>query len=475
MEFETVIGLEIHAQVSSKTGLFCGCSLDSFGQQANINVCPVCMGFPGALPYPNEDALEKGARAALALNCTVNPFSKFDRKNYFYPDLPLGFQISQYDQPVSENGSVQIVHDGEKKTIRITRLHLENDAGKLTHTGNATLLDYNRSGTPLMEIVSEPDIRSSEEARIFAEMVQKILRYVGSSDCDMEKGMMRFDASVSIRPKGSDELNPRAEIKNLNSFRSLEAAIDYEVKRQIKLWEAGTPLSGEQTVGWDDDRGTTELMREKESAADYRYFPEPDLPPIEFSLGQIEQWKSELPELPLAKFERFQSEYKLNDFEANFYCENLTLAELFEAVASKTDDVKSANSFIGTILVKALKDAKISIEDSPVKADHLIELIQMINAGDISNNVAKSTVFEAMMKNGKMPSEIVDEEGLKQVSDSSAIEDFCKAAIEALPKAAEDVKNGEMKAIGALVGHVMKLSKGSANPKMVNEVLKKLL
>lgn len=475
MELEVIIGLEIHAQISTTTGLFCGCSLDSFGAKPNINVCPVCTGMPGAIPYPNKDAVRKAAIAALSLNCKVNGFSKFDRKNYFYPDLPLGFQISQFDQPISEHGYVEIDLEGERKKIRVTRLHLENDAGKLTHTGNSTLVDYNRSGAPLMEIVSEPDIRSAKEARLYAEMVQKILRYADASDCDMEKGKMRFDASVSLREKGTEKLNPRAEIKNLNSFRSLEAAIQYEIKRQTKMWEAGEPLAGEQTVGWDDDRGTTEVMREKESAADYRYFPEPDIPPIELTPEQIQEWSKLVEESPLSKYERFQSEYEMNDFDATFYTEDLQLAKLFEAVYAGTSNLKATHSFISTILVKSLKDAGLSLADSPVEAQHLVELIKLIDSGEISNNVAKSTVFEAMMKSGDMPSVIVEREGLKQVSDTSAIEAMCKAAIEANPKAAEDVRNGEMKAIGALVGFVMKESKGSANPKLVNQVLKNLL
>lgn len=473
-EFETVIGLEIHAQVSSKTKFFCGCDNDSFGKEANTNVCPICMAHPGMLPVPNKEAIEKGIRAALALNCSIPESSKFDRKNYFYPDLPPGFQISQYDEPVSKDGHVDIVVNGEKKRIRITRLHLENDAGKLTHTGKDTLLDFNRAGTPLMEIVSEPDLRNAEEAKEYAETVQKILRYANSSDCDMEKGMMRFDASVSIRPKGEDKLYPRAEIKNLNSFRSLEAAIDYEVKRQIKLWKKGEPLAGEQTVGWDDDRGTTEILREKESAADYRYFPEPDLPPIQVDKEQLLEWQTQVPELPLQKYERFISDYELSEREARYYTEELALAELFESVAKATN-VKSANSFVGTILIKQLKDAEIALADSPVTAKHLIELIQLVDEGSISNNVAKSTVFEEMMENGKMPKTIVEEKGLAQVSDTSAIEDLCKKAMEANPSIVEDVRGGKEKAMGALVGFVMKESRGQANPKMVNDIFRELL
>jgi aspartyl-tRNA(Asn)/glutamyl-tRNA(Gln) amidotransferase subunit B len=473
--FETVIGLEIHAQVSSKTKMFCGCDNDSFGKEANTNVCPICMGFPGTLPVTNQIAIEKGLKAAMALGCKITPHARFDRKNYFYPDLPCGYQISQFDQPVSEKGAIEITLEEGKKTINITRLHLENDAGKNTHTGTSTLLDYNRAGTPLMEIVSDPDLRNAKEAKAYAEAVQKILRYVGSSDCDMEKGMMRFDASVSIRPMGDTNLNPRAEIKNLNSFRSLEAAINFEVKRQIELWEKGTPLTGEETVGWDDNRGTTQVLRSKESAADYRYFPEPDLTPIEISEDLLEKWRAEIPESPAVKYERFTTEFGLSEMDATFYTENRHLAELFETVAKATGNIKATSSFIGTVLVKQLKDKGIRIEDSPVSESQLIQLIQMIDKAEISNNIAKTEIFEEMMTSGKMPEVIVEEKGLKQVSDTSAIEEFCKEAISSNEKAATDVRSGEMKAIGALVGYVMKQSKGKANPKVVNQILIKLL
>lgn len=475
MKLEVIIGLEIHAQISTQTKMFCSCSNDSFGKEANSNVCPICMAFPGMLPVINEEAVRKGVIAALALNCEIPSHSKFDRKNYFYPDLPPGFQISQYDEPVSKEGHVEISIDGAKKTIRIVRLHLENDAGKLTHTGKDTLLDFNRAGCPLMEIVSYPDMRSAKEAKAYAEAIQQLLRYCESSSCDMEKGMMRFDASVSLRPMGEVKLYPRAEIKNLNSFRSLEAAIEYEIKRQTKMWEAGTPPSGEQTVGWDDDRGTTEVLREKESAADYRYFPEPDLPPLEVSQAQLSEWKKLVPESPMQKYERFLSDYALGEAEARFLSEDPALARYFEEVVKGSGNAKAAASFVGTILVKRLKDENRWIKDSPVQAEDLVELIKMIDSGAISNNVAKTTVFDELMKGGKSPKQIVEEQGLTQKSDAGEIEQWCKAAIEANPQAAADVKAGTMKAIGTLVGAVMKESKGQANPKMVNEVLMKLL
>lgn len=475
MEFESVIGLEIHAQMSTKTKLFCSCDNDSFGKAPNSNVCPICMGFPGTLPVPSKEAIEKGIKAALALKCKIPQASKFDRKNYFYPDLPCGFQISQYDEPISENGEVSVRVGERELKVRITRLHIENDAGKLTHTGVDTLLDFNRAGTPLMEIVSEPDLRTAEEAKAYAETVQGILRAVGSSDADMEKGMLRFDASVSLRPKGEDRLYPRAEIKNLNSFRSLERAIEYEIKRQKELWEEGKALASEETVGWDDDRGSTQVLRSKESAADYRYFPEPDIPPVEAEENVIKAWKGELPELPLERMKRYIKNFELTELEARFYAEEPSLADLFESTAKSTKNIKASHAFVGTILVKALKDQSLSPNESPIQSKHLTELIQLVDAGTISNNVAKGKVFEIMMKTGELPKPIVEREGLAQMSDDSAIESWCQNAIDAHPEIVEDFKSGKEKALGALVGMIMKESKGKANPGLVNQKLRELL
>ena len=475
MELEAIIGLEIHAEMNTRTKMFCGCDNDNFAKEPNTNVCPICMGFPGMLPAANAESIKKGVIAALALNCTIRKHSKFDRKNYFYPDLPSGYQISQYDEPVSEKGHLEILVNGEKKRIGITRLHLENDAGKLSHSTQGTLLDFNRAGKPLMEIVSDPDMRSAKEAKEYAESVQKIVRYCGSSDCDMEKGQMRFDASVSLRPVGDSKLYPRAEIKNLNSFRSLEASIEREIAKQRELWEAGTPPTVETTVGWDEDKGDTYLMREKESAADYRYFPEPDLPPLVITDEQLKEWEKEVPESPLAVYERFLGTYGLSEAEARFFAEDSKFAKLFEETAKSSGNAKTAASFVGTVLVSRLKEAGKKLSDSPVTAAHLIELIQLVDSGAISNNVAKSSLFEAMMDSGKMPKSLVDELGLAQVSDTGAIEELCKKAIEANPAAVADVKAGKTKAMAAIVGTVMKESKGKANPQMVNELLTKLL
>ncbi len=474
MELETIIGLEIHAQMNSKTKLFCSCDNDSFGKEANTNTCPICMAFPGALPVPNKTAIEKALIAALALNCTLKPHAKFDRKNYFYPDLPSGYQISQFDEPVSEHGHLEIEIDGRKKRVGITRLHVENDAGKLTHTGESTLLDFNRAGTPLMEIVSEPDMSSPEEAVAYAELVQKILRATGSSDCDMEKGMMRFDASVSLRPIGETKLYPRAEIKNLNSFRSLLAAIEYEVRRQKKMWESGEHLQREQTVGWDDERGTTELLRDKESAADYRYFPEPDLPPLIVTETEIEELRKKVPELPHHKKERFLRDYPLQAAEAEFFVNEPALANFYEEVAQNSD-AKIASSFVATIFWSQLKERNETLETTPVKAADLAKLIRLVQAGTVSNNTAKSTVLSFMLETGDDPEVIIERENLGQVSDMSAIENICKEVIAANPKIVADVQGGQVKAMGALVGQVMKASQGKANPQIVNGLLEKLL
>lgn len=478
---EAVIGLEIHVQISTKTKMFCRCDNDSWDKEPNINTCPVCMGFPGQLPVVNKSAVEKGIKAALALDCEIPEKCKFDRKNYFYPDNPKGFQISQYDEPLSENGEV-IIHlengdSGEERSVKVgvTRLHLEDDAGKLTHVRNGSLLDFNRAGTPLMEIVSEPDMRSASEAGAYAREIQKIMRYVGSSEADMEKGMMRFDASVSIRPKGEKKLYHRAEIKNLNSFRALESAIDYEIERQKKLWREKKPLKNPVTMGWDDTKGQTFFMRDKEESDDYRYFPEPDIPPLVIDKKTVEKYRNEIPELPQIKKERYVKKLKLSEDDARILSEDPVLAAYFEEVVEKSGDAKRAVSFINTILMKHLREELISVKEQKVTAGMMAELIKLVDGGEISNNVAKGEVFEEMYSTGKHAEEIIKEKGLKQVSDSGAIEKACKRVIDENPGPVEDVRGGKDKAIGFLVGMVMKEMKGQANPQMVNEILRKLI
>ena len=475
-KYEAVIGLEIHAQMNTATKMFCSCSNDSFGKEPNVNVCPICMGFPGMLPATNKKAVKDGILTALALNCEIPKSSKFDRKNYFYPDLPFGFQISQFDEPISKNGSVEIeLEDGSIKKIGITRLHLENDAGKLTHTAGGSLVDFNRAGTPLMEIVTDPDLRSAKEASIFAKMVQSILRYVGTSEADMEKGMMRFDASISTRPVGDEKLYPRAEIKNLNSFKALEAALKYEIKRQFKLWEDKEPLDGDITVGWLDDKGKTKLMRSKEDAADYRYFPEPDLPPMTIGEKELDGLKAQVPELPLARRKKFIEKYGTSEEEALFFSEDPSLANFFEEVAGKSNNAKKAASFVGTILVGRLKEENQALCDCKITPEHMIQLIKVVEEGIISNNVAKTTVFDEMFKSGQKPNEIIEAKGLKQVSDTGAIEGIVDKVLAENAEAEADFKAGKQNAMGFLVGQVMKASKGQANPKMVNEILRKKL
>ena len=474
-DYESVIGLEIHAQIATKSKMFCSCSSDSFGTEPNLNVCPICMGFPGQLPVINEEAVRKGVIASLALHCEVPEFSKFDRKNYFYPDLPKGFQISQFDEPLALKGWLEIDVEGQKKKINITRLHLEDDAGKLTHINNGTLCDYNRSGIPLMEIVSEPDIRSAAEASAYARVIQTILRYTDASNADMEKGMMRFDASVSIRPKGETKLYKRAEIKNLNSFKSLEAAIDYEIERQVVLFEEGKLLEKDITVGWADAKQKTYFLREKEGSDDYRYFPEPDLPPLKVTADFIDKLKTEIPEMPGEKRARYISEFGMSEAETVLISSDPDLAKFFEEVVEISGDPKKTISFVATILISHLKKHAISVTESKISAVALGDLIKMVNDGKISLSVARNEVFEEMFERGDNPSKIVEKKGLTQVSDTGELEKICKEVVAENPGPIEDYKGGKQNAFGFLVGQVMKKTKGQANPKVVNEVLKGLV
>ncbi|MEK7172022.1 MAG: Asp-tRNA(Asn)/Glu-tRNA(Gln) amidotransferase subunit GatB, partial [Patescibacteria group bacterium] len=440
----------------------------------NINVCPVCMGFPGMLPAINSSALKKGITAALALNCEIPEFSKFDRKNYFYPDSPKGFQISQYDKPISKNGYVDIVVGGEKRRVRVNRLHLEDDAGKLVHEGSATLCDYNRSGTPLMEIVSEPDLYSVEEASAYAQEIRRILRYVGSSDCDMEKGMMRFDINVSLRKKGDKKLGVKAEVKNLNSFSALEKTLEYEIKRQTSALEKGEKIV-QETRGWDDNKGITVSQRSKEEAHDYRYFPEPDLPPVKVKKEEVEILRGNLPELPIARRFRFVEQFKISEEDSRILTEEKEMADFFEEVVKACSDPKKAVSFINTILLKHLNNDGMSLAQCRIKVGQLGALIKLINEGVVSNNMAKTEVFDEMYKTGKDPQKIIEEKGLKVVSDTGEIEKVCKKIIEENAGPVEDFIKGKDQALGFLVGQVMKETRGKANPAIVNEILRKLL
>ncbi len=474
-QLEIIIGLEIHAQISTKTKMFSADSADYFGKEPNVTVSEVSMGFPGQLPVANKQAVYKGVKAAMALNCQINQVSHFDRKNYFYPDLPKGYQISQFDFPVSQEGKILIKGEFGEKEIRIIRLHLEEDAGKLTHIQGGSLIDFNRSGVGLMEIVSYPDLRSAQEAVAYAKAVQMILRYVEASDADMEKGMMRFDASVSIRPIGDNKLYPRAEIKNLNSFRSLELAIQYEANRQKQLWIAGNPPEKETTVGYDDTSGKTYFMRYKEGSDDYRYFPEPDLPPLVLDQELLESLRATIPELPDAKYRRYLEQFALSEAEALFLIEQVEINQYFDQVFVISQDAKKTASFVLSILLGQLKKDDLLLSEQKISAAMLGKLINLVNQGAISMNIAKGEVFEEMYRHGKDPEEIIQEKGLKSITDSAAIESICQEVVARNQKVVQDYLSGKENAFKALVGLVMKETKGQANPVLVNEILNKLL
>ncbi len=474
MKYEAVIGLEIHCELKTKTKIFCGCAT-GFGAEQNTHVCPVCLGLPGVLPSVNKRVVEFGIKAGLATNCTINKYSKFDRKNYYYPDLPKNWQTSQYDLPIAEHGWVDIDVDGEKKRIRLTRIHMEEDAGKLVHSG-ATIkdsatsnVDYNRTGVPLLEIVSEPDLRSAEEARAYMEKIKAIMEYIDVSNCRMEEGNLRADINVSLRPVGTKELGTRTEMKNINSFKNLEDAINYEIERQEDVLEDGGHII-QETRTFDPARGITLSMRSKENAHDYRYMPEPDLPPIVTSEETIEKYRSELPELPDARRARLEKEYGLSSYDAGIITSSRAMAEYFDAVVATGADPKLAANWIMGDLAKNLNEDGIDITKSPVSAERLGKMIGLIMKDTISGKIAKK-VFKEMWTNEDDPEKIVKDKGLVQITDTGAIEAAVDAAIAANPKAVAEYKGGKKKAIGALVGQVMKATRGKANPQMVNKML----
>ena len=474
MKYEAVIGLEIHCELKTKTKIFCGCAT-GFGAEQNTHVCPVCLGLPGVLPTVNKRVVEFGIKAGLATNCTINKYSKFDRKNYYYPDLPKNWQTSQYDLPIAEHGWVDIDVDGEKKRIRLTRIHMEEDAGKLVHSGTTikdsatSNVDYNRTGVPLLEIVSEPDLRSAEEARAYMEKIKAIMEYIDVSNCRMEEGNLRADINVSLRPVGTKELGTRTEMKNINSFKNLEDAINYEIERQEEVLEDGGHVV-QETRTFDPARGITLSMRSKENAHDYRYMPEPDLPPIVTSEETIEKYRSELPELPDARCARLEKEYGLSDYDAGIITSSRAMAEYFDAVVATGADPKLAANWIMGDLAKNLNEDGIDITKSPVSAERLGKMIGLIMKDTISGKIAKK-VFKEMWTNEDEPEKIVKDKGLVQITDTGAIEAAVDAAIAANPKAVEEYKGGKKKASGALVGQVMKATRGKANPQMVNKML----
>ena len=476
MKYEAVIGLEVHTELQTKTKIFCSCRT-SFGADPNTNVCPVCLGLPGVLPVLNKKVLEYAVRAGLALNCEISRFSKFDRKNYYYPDLPKNFQTSQFDLPICEHGYVEV--EGEKRRIRITRAHMEEDAGKLVHHGTSitdsdySLVDYNRTGTPLLEIVSEPDMRSAKEAVAYMEKMRAILQYVGISDCRMEEGSLRCDANVSVRPVGQKELGTKTEIKNINSFKGVERAIEYEAMRQAELLEDGGKVV-QETRTWDEKEGVTKSMRTKEEANDYRYFPEPDLVPFTVSDEYIENIRKSLPELPDARKERYMKEFGLSSEDAVFMTNDKATADYFEAAVDAGADPKACVNWLMGEFASQLSTDGIEIAKAPVSAENLAALLKLISKGTISGKIAKK-VFATMWKEGGNPEEIVKAQGLVQISDTAELSKLVDEVVGKNPKAVEDFKAGKKKAVGALVGQIMKATKGKANPRVINELLNKKL
>lgn len=474
MKYEAVIGLEVHTELQTTTKIFCGCKA-SFGAEPNTNVCPVCLGLPGVLPVLNKRVLEFAVRAGLALNCEISRFSKFDRKNYYYPDLPKNFQTSQFDLPICERGHLDIEVNGEKKQIRITRAHMEEDAGKLVHHGTSitdsdySLVDYNRTGTPLLEIVTEPDMRSAKEAVAYLEKMRAILQYIGISDCRMEEGSLRCDANVSVRPVGQKELGTKTEIKNINSFKGVEKAIEYEALRQAEILEDGGKII-QETRTWDEKEGVTKSMRTKEEANDYRYFPEPDLAPFTVSEEYIEDIRKTLPELPDERRERYIANFGLSSTDAQYMTNDKDTSDYFEKVVAAGADPKASVNWIMGEFASQLSNAGIEIAKAPVTPENLAKLLALIAKGTISGKIAKK-VFAEMWKDGADPEEIVKAQGLVQISDTGALKELVVKVIANNPKAVEDFKAGKKKAVGALVGQIMKETKGKANPKVINELL----
>jgi aspartyl-tRNA(Asn)/glutamyl-tRNA(Gln) amidotransferase subunit B len=477
--YEAVIGLEIHAQLLTATKIFCGCST-TFGAPPNTHVCPVCLGFPGALPVLNRIAVDYAVRTALALGCEIHEQSVFARKNYFYPDLPKGYQISQYEQPLATGGGLAIPVNGSGKTkfVRLTRIHMEEDAGKSLHEGfpdsdSRTYLDFNRAGVPLIEIVTEPDLRSAEEAATFFEKLRQIVVWLGVNDGNMEEGSLRCDANVSIRRQGETRLGTKAEVKNVNSFRYLQKALEYEIERQIDVIEHGGRVVQETRL-FDSAQGRTFSMRSKEEAHDYRYFPEPDLPPLVVDARRREAVAASLPELPEARMKRFVAEYALPEYDANLLTQNRHLADYFEETACASQNPKAASNWIMGELLRTLKERGITIDQVRLTPDALAGLIRLVDRGTISSTVAKD-VFAKMYESGRSADEIVQSEGLAQIGDEDALAGIVREAIAANPDAVAQFRKGRNNAFGFLVGHVMKASKGKANPKVVNELLKREL
>ncbi|HWP91709.1 MAG TPA: Asp-tRNA(Asn)/Glu-tRNA(Gln) amidotransferase subunit GatB [Thermodesulfobacteriota bacterium] len=474
MEYESVIGLEVHAQLLTESKIFCSCST-KFGARPNSQVCPICLGMPGVLPVLNRKALEYAIRAALATNCEISYKSRFARKNYFYPDLPKGYQISQYEEPLSTNGWLEIESNGSKKKVRIRRIHLEEDAGKLIHENSRdrSFVDLNRAGVPLIEIVSEPDISSSEEAVSYLKKLRSILIYIGICDGNMEEGSLRCDANVSVRPKGTKELGTKTEIKNVNSFKFVQKALEYELRRQISLLEGGERVNQETRL-FDSARGVTFSMRSKEEAHDYRYFPDPDLLPVQVDVKLTEEIRNSLPELPDARLRRFVDEYNIPIYDAGVLTASKDVADYFEECLRYYNKPKTVSNWIMNEVLRELKGEEEGIKAFPVSPDKLAELLKSIDDGTVSGKMAKD-VFAEMVSTRKAAAEIIAKKGVKQLSDHSEIEKLVHDVIEKNPEEVSRYRAGQEKLLGFFVGEIMKATAGKANPKLVNEVLRKKL
>ncbi len=469
-KYETVIGLEVHAQLKTKSKIFCN-SATEFGKEHNSQICPVCTGYPGVLPVLNKKVVEYAILTGLALNCEIAKHSKFDRKHYFYPDLPKNIQISQYDMPICKDGYI-VVND---KKIRINRIHIEEDAGKLVHAGASgiagssySLVDYNRTGVPLLEIVSEPDISSPEEARVYVEELRNIVRYLDVCDGNLEEGSLRCDANVSVRPQGQKEFGTKVEIKNLNSFKALQKALEYEIERQVDEIEQGGKIIQETRL-WKDDQGITISMRTKEESHDYRYFPEPDLVPLEIDAEKVHQIRERLPELPGEKRFRYTEKLGLSGYDAGVIADSIEIARFFDRTAGITGNPKAAANWLTGDIAAYLKENKLSIDDTELTAESLTEMIELIDKGTISNNIAKKVIITLMEKGGSAR-QIVEEQGLSVISDKSEISAIVKKIIDENPKEVEKYKAGKKQVIGFFVGQVMKETKGKANPGLVNKL-----
>ena len=478
MEYETVIGLEVHAQMLTRTKIFCGCSTE-FGQSPNSLTCPLCLGMPGVLPVLNKKVVEFALRTAIATNCTIQKYNRFARKNYFYPDLPKGYQVSQFELPIATGGYLNIRAGADKKPVRIgiTRIHMEEDAGKLLHglegaLSESSYVDYNRTGVPLLEIVSEPDIRTPEEASEYLRMLRSIVQYLGVCDGNMEQGSFRCDANVSIRPVGSEKLGTRVELKNMNSFRHVVKGLEYEMRRQRDMLDDGEKIIQETRL-WDEACGVTSSMRSKEEANDYRYFPDPDLVPLEIEDSWVRQVEEQLPELPVAKVERFIKEYSIPQYDAEILALSRQLADYFEECVGLHNSPKAISNWIMGDIMKNVADTR-QISDFIITPKHLASMVELIDKGTISGKIAK-TVFGEMLATGEMPEKIVSEKGLVQVSDEALIDQVITDIVNANEKAVEEYRSGKEKLFGFFVGQVMKATKGKANPGMVNEVLRKKL